>query len=119
MALNVTALNALSTVLQTNMTYAQLHSASAGISFTDNIADPGRLPITWGTLSGGSFGMVSQARFMGGTPGGAVHSVTVWDSITDGECWGEFALSDGDSVFNAEGQFILTALDVVATAEDA
>lgn len=98
--------------------YAQLHSGSAGITNMDNLAVPGRVFITWTQPNAGSFGIQSALKFVSGTPGGAVHSITLWDAITDGNCVGEFLLTGGDSVFNGDGEFVVTAIDFTTSASD-
>lgn len=119
MALNETGLEALAALLKATIGYAQLHSAGAGVNGTDNICVTGRLPITWGVSTNGSFGLQSPLRFIAGTPDSPVHSVTLWDSELDGVFYGECPLSGGDGQMNLEGEFIVTALDFLASSTDA
>lgn len=117
MPINSTGLSAAAVALQF-YGYAQLHSAAAGTTYSDNLAVPARLPVAWTQPAAGNFGLLSALKFISGTPGGTVHSVTLWDAVSDGNCAGEFLLTGGDSAFNAEGEFQVTALDFVVTATD-
>lgn len=119
MALNSIGLEALSTLLRATLAFAQLHSAGAGANGTDNICVTGRQPIAWGLSSNGSFGLQSPIRFIAGLPNSPVHSVTIWDSEFDGVFYGEMPLSGGDGQTNLEGEFIVTALDFLASSTDA
>ncbi len=119
MALNEVGLEALAALLRATLGYAQLHSAGAGVDGTDNICVTGRQPIVWGLSTNGSFGLQSPIRFIAGTPNSPVHSVTIWDSEMDGVFYGEYPLSDGDGQMNLEGEFIVTAIDFLASSTDA
>ena len=118
MALNSVGLEALAALLRSTLAYAQLHSAGAGVTGMDNVIVPARLPITWAASSGGSFGMQSPLRFVGGEPESPVHSITVWDSEMEGTFYGEFPLLAGDSALNIEGEFVVTAIDFLAQSSD-
>jgi len=73
-----------------------VHSALAGVDGDDNIDPAGRQPLNWDTPdSDGDFGMISLASFIGGTPGGPVYSVTLWDAETGGAFYGEFPSGRG------------------------
>jgi len=119
MPLNSTGIDMLCDALQATLAFAQIHSAAAGLDGTENIAAPARQPLYWELASGGVFGLASQLRFSGGTGSSAVHSVTVWDAETDGTCYGEFPLSDGDDAFSPDGVYLVTAIDFTGTASDA
>lgn len=113
MPLNSAGLTLQATAIQGVLFYAQLHSGGAGAGGTDNIAIAGRRAVPWGA-PGASFGLISQINFTGGTPGSAVHSVTLWSAETGGVCYGEFVLT-GDLTFNAIGEFNVTAIDFTGT----
>lgn len=117
MPLNAAGMLFLANTLQTDaLLFAQLHSGLAGDG-TDNIAVPGRQPVDWDTPVGnGDFGLISAIDFTGGTPGGDVYSVTIWDAETDGSCHGEFPITDGDITFNLMGQFSITAIDATGAS---
>lgn len=117
MPINSAGLAATAYALQT-FGWAQLHSGAAGISYTDNLAVSVRVPIAWTQPAAGNFGLLSALKFVSGTPGGTTHSVTLWDSISGGTCAGEFVLTGGDSAFNAQGEFIVTAIDFTVTSTD-
>lgn len=119
MALNSTGLQALGNLISSTISFAQLHSAGAGVDGTANICVTGRQRIAWGVVSNGSFGLLSPLRFIAGIPNGPVHSVTLWDSEFDGVFYGECPLSGGDGQANLEGEFIVTALDFLASSTDA
>jgi len=91
-------------------TYAQLQSAEAGTSGTDNVTTAARLPVTWGTPTGsGDFDIASSLAFTGGASNGAVYSVTLWTASTGGTFLGEFVLS-GDTAFNSAGDYTVTSI---------
>lgn len=117
MPLNETGMLFLAGSLQTDaLLFAQLHSGFAGDG-TDNIALAGREPVHWDTPSGtGDFGLISAITFSGGTPGGDVYSVTLWDEETDGACHGEFPITSGDITFNLTGEYQITAIDATGTS---
>lgn len=117
MPLNDDGLTLMSNCLQAGLLYAQLHSASAGVSGTGSVCSV-RMPVHWETPDGGEFGLISPLRFVAGTPNGAVYSVSLWDAEVDGTFYGEFVLT-GDLTFNGEGAFQVTAIDFVGTATDA
>lgn len=119
MALNAVGLEALAALLRATLGYAQLHSAGAGVDGTANICVTGRQRIAWGVVSNGSFGLQSPLRFIAGIADSPVHSLTIWDSEMDGTFYGEFPLSGGDGQMNLEGEFIVTALDFLASSTDA
>lgn len=118
MPINSTGLSAAAVAIQSTFVFAQLHSSAAGADFGSNIAIPARQQVSWNAPTAGNFGMRSALRFVGGTPGGTVHSITLWDAISDGNCGGEFLLTGGDSAFNPQGEFLLTAIDFTVTATD-
>lgn len=118
MPINSTGLSAAAIALQV-YNYAQLHSASAGTTYSDNLAVLARVPVVWNQPAAGNFGLQSALKFVSGEPGSAAHSVTLWDAISDGTCAGEFLFTDGDSAFNAQGEFLVTAIDFTVTATDA
>lgn len=118
MPINSTGLSAAALTLQQNFAFAQLHSGAAGEDYGSNLAVLARQQVSWSQPTTGSFGMRSALRFVGGTPGGTVHSITLWDAISDGNCGGEFLLTGGDSAFNPQGEFLLTAIDFTVTATD-
>lgn len=116
MALNNTAMAVGGTAIKALLAYAQLHSASAGGSFTSNVTSAARQAITWAAITGpGSFSLTSAIAFTGGGANNPVYSVTLWSAITGGTCYGEFPLT-GDTAFNAAGQYSVTALDFTGSA---
>lgn len=117
MALNSAGLALTATALKANLLYAQLHSGSAGSEGTSNVAIPGRLPVTWATVSPTEFALQSQLEFRGGASGDPCYSVSLWDTETDGNFYGEYLLT-GDNAFNNEGVFLVTQLDFLATSSD-
>ena len=117
MALNPTGLAFAINSLQTGLLYAQLHSNSASDG-TQNIAVPGRQVVHWTEPDSGTFGLSSPLNFTGGESWGAVYSVTLWDAETDGTMMGEVLLTGGDTTFNGDGQYQVTAIDFTMTASD-
>lgn len=118
MALNPTGLAFAITSLQTGLVYAQIHSGAAGPG-TDNIAVTGRQPVYWTVPSSGTFGLASPIKFTGGPSYGTAYSVTLWDQETEGTMMGEVIFSGGDTTFNGDGQYQVTAIDFTMTASDA
>jgi hypothetical protein len=117
MPLNDTGMQLLADTLQANLLYGQLHDGLAGEDGTDNIVLPGREAAFWTTpVDLGDFGLISQMDFVGGTPGDPVYSVSLWDQPTDGTFYGEYVLT-GDSTFNIDGEFSVTAIDWVGSVE--
>lgn len=111
MPLNNAGLVLLATTLQETLLFAQLHDGLAGVDGTDAVAVAGRQATHWGVpASSGEFGLVSAIDFAGGTPGGPVYSVTLWDTETEGLCFGEFPLT-GDATFNSMGSYQVTVID--------
>jgi hypothetical protein len=113
MPLNDTGMDLLASTLQGVLVFAQLHDGPAGITNMDNIAVAGRQPAFW-DVPAASFGLVSQLDFTGGDLNGVVYSITLWDTETDGVCYGEFPLT-GDLSFNSLGEIQITAIDFVGT----
>jgi hypothetical protein len=104
--------------LQETLLFAQLHSDIAGVDGTDNIAVAGRQPIVWGTPdSDGNFGLLSPLDFTDGEPDSGVYSITVWDTETDGACYGELPFGSGDLTFNAAGEYSVTVIDFTPIME--
>lgn len=92
--------------------YAQLHSAPAGASRTDNVAASARVSISWVSPHNyGDFELSDQLAFGGGTPGGDVYSLTIWDAATNGTAYGEFPVTDGDLTLNSNGDYYITVAD--------
>lgn len=114
MPLNDDGFNLAASALQTGMLFAQLHSAAAGLTYTDNVCPTGRKALLWSTPQAGDFGLRSALKFTGGDPGGPVYSVTLWDDEVEGTCYGEFVLTSGDTAFNGEGAYQITAIDFTA-----
>lgn len=117
MPVNSAGLALTAATLRASLLYAQLHSGSAGVDGTSNIAIAARQPVTWTIISSTEFALLSQLEFVDGTPGGDAYSVTLWDAETDGNCYAECLLS-GDNAFNAEGKFLVTQIDFLATSSD-
>lgn len=118
MALNAAALTLLAITLESNLAFAQLHSGLAGTSGIDNIAVAARQSVPWGTIDvNAGFGLASSIDFTGGTPFGTVYSVSLWDTATGGNFYGEFPLG-GDGAFNGTGQYSVTVIDFTSTATD-
>lgn len=117
MALNDDGLALAANALVASLAYAQLHSAAAGTSGTDNAYALERQPVTWNIPTTGDLSLASGIRFTGGTPNGTVYSVTLWDADADGTFYGEYPLS-GDLTFNGQGEFLVTAIDFTATSSD-
>lgn len=119
MALNADGLELAATALITNLVWAQLHSASAGVDGGDNICSLTRQAVHWDTPDGGDFGMSGAIRFTGGTPNGTVYSVSLWDTeeVDTGTFYGEYPLT-GDLTFNGQGEFQVTAIDFTGTSID-
>lgn len=116
MTWNNTAMQDAANALRTKYVYGQLHSASAGASFTSNVTSAARQAITWVAATGaGSFGLTAQVNFTGGAANGTIYSLTVWTASTAGTCGGEFPLT-GDLTFNASGTYSVTALDTTGSA---
>lgn len=118
MPLNADGLDLAATAIQSNLLFAQLHTASAGTSGVDNLCSSSRKPVQWTSAVDGSFGLASAVLFTGGESSQTVNSVTLWDAETDGNFYGEFAVT-GDTTFNSVGEYKVTAIDFTATAEDA
>lgn len=117
MALNPTGLEFAINSLQMGLLYAQIHSGAAGDG-TVNIAVVGRQQVYWTVPSSGTFGLASPLTFSGGPSYGAAYSVTLWDQETDGSMMGEIPLTGGDTTFNGDGVYLVTALDFTLTASD-
>lgn len=100
------------------MRYGQLHSAAAGASYTSNVTTAARQPITWASPTGaGSFSLSTPIVFAGGGGGNPVYSITLWDSLTGGNCYGEFVFGSGsDSAFNSTGGYTVSAIDLTGSA---
>jgi hypothetical protein len=112
--LNAAAMQYAATNLQTILGYGQLHAGPAGDG-TANRTTAARQPILWSNPdSAGNFGLVYLVIFGGGSAGGPVYSLTLWDTATTGgTCYAELPLT-GDTKFNASGVFQVTACDFTA-----
>lgn len=112
MSLNNAAMQEAADALIGVLLYAQLHSGLAGESYTDNVTSAAREAITWTATTGlGDFGLDTQLEFSGGDPAGDVYSLTLWSASTNGTCFGEFPITDGDTHFNSNGDFYITVAD--------
>ena len=118
MALNPTGLEFAINSLQTGLLYAQIHSGAASDG-TENIAVTGRQPVYWTAPDEGAFGLASPLNFIGGPSYGDAYSITLWDQETEGTMMGEVIFSGGDTTFNGDGQYQVTAIDFTMTASDA
>ena len=117
MSLNPTGLAFAINSLQTGLVYAQIHSGAASDG-TENIAVTGRQPVYWTVPDEGTFGLASPITFTGGPSYGTAYSVTLWDQETDGSMMGEIPFSGGDTTFNGDGQYQVTAIDFTMLASD-
>ena len=117
MALNPTGLEFAVNSLQTGLVFAQIHSGAAGDG-TDNIAVVGRQLVYWTVPDSGAFGLASPITFVGGPSYGTAYSVTLWDQETDGSMMGEILLTGGDTTFNGDGIYQVTAIDFTLLASD-
>lgn len=114
--LNNAAMTVAATALQGALGYAQLHSAAAGSNGTSNLCTSPRIAVTWGAITGaGVFGLGGNLNFTGITANGAVYSLTLWSTQSNGTCYGEFLLT-GDATANSQGQYTVTTLNLTGSA---
>lgn len=103
--------------LRAGITHMQIHAGDPGAAGTANVAPgPARQPISWGAASAdGDFNLAATVAFTGGTAGAAASWISLWSALTGGTFLGRFALT-GDTTFNSNGEFSVTALPINGSA---
>lgn len=116
MALEENVLNTAVDAVTAELSWISLHSADPSTSGANETSDA-RLSATWASASSGSASITNDPLSFTGPNSGAITHVGAWDSETMG-VWKGSAPIVGDSSFNANGDFDLTSLSVIATSSD-
>lgn len=116
MALEDPVLDVAVDAVTAELTWISLHSADPGGTGA-NETSTDRIQATWDASSGGTAAINNAPLSFEGPNSGAITHVGAWDASTMG-VWKGSAPIVGDTSFNANGDFDLTALTVVSTSSD-
>lgn len=107
-------LNLVGTYLAGLCTHASLHTANPGTTGT-NESSAARQAVAFNVDADGDLTLTVTENFTGGAANGPCTYVGLWSASSGGTFRGGFALS-GDQVFNANGEYNLTALTITGTS---
>jgi hypothetical protein len=116
MALEDAVLDTAVDAVTAELTWISLHSDDPGGDGSNETSDD-RLMATWGSSSGGVAGITNDPLSFEGPGSGPITHVGAWSSDVGGVWKGSTPII-GDTAFNANGDFDLTALTVTATSSD-
>lgn len=113
MALNDQILNIGANAMRTAMAWVSLHSQIPDLSGSDETT-AARRPSAWAAPTNGDLSSAS-INFTGGAPNGHIEALGFWSSDVVGSFYGFYQLT-GDEIFNASGQYTVTAFTLVGSS---
>lgn len=116
MALEDAVLDSAVDAVTSELTWISLHSADPGGTGANETSDA-RMMATWDSSSGGTAAINNAPLSFTGPDSGAITHIGAWSAETMGVWKGSTPIV-GDTSFNANGDFDVTALTVVGTSSD-
>ena len=116
--LNDTLLDIGSAAMQAVATHGQLYTAEPNAAGTTNASAAGRQALTWVTAANGDMIITADAAFTGGAASGPCTYLGLWSAGSGGTFYGYFQL-DGDTTFNAAGEYTLTGVTITGSSTGA
>lgn len=109
MPLSTFALNSSATHLASITAELSLHTADPGATGTNETTAARQAP-TFGAAANGAVSLSAADNFTGGAASGPVAYVGLWDASAN--FLGSFAITSGDTSFNAAGDYTLDNLTI-------